>query len=350
MRVLILSPTAFPTISGNGVTAERWRLHLRELGVEACVLGAEGMGFSDLKAVLRSFEPDVLHVHHAYRAGKALWMGKGSVQALPLVLSPGGTDLNLDSESKQRIQIMKSLVAQAKFIVVQSPQMEARVLEFWGPVGSKVIRVPKACSFFGDEPYDLRLAARAGAQDLLFFLPAGIRPVKGNLEWLKAMEELHKLRPHIKAVSAGPLLDPVYGRAFLKEVERLKSFACWIGTIPPGAMKAAYRGADVVVNSSFSEGLSNAIMEAISQGRPILASDIPGNRWPVLGSGGLDPCGILFDPKDPWDMVEKALALADEPDLRRKLSQAAMLKSAELHTPLQEAQHLVRIYQEALGS
>lgn len=345
MRVLILSPTVFPTVSGNGVTAERWRLHLRELGVEARVLAADGMEPSDLKAALSTFQPDVLHIHHAYKAGKALWRENGLTRALPLVLSPGGTDLNLDSDSRERRELMKSLVSRARFLIVQSPQMEAKVLECWGPVESKLVRVPKACSFFGDEPYDLRAMAQARPEDLVFFLPAGIRPVKGNLQWLKAMEKLHRMRPSIKAVSAGPILDLAYGRAFLEEVERLKGLARWVGIIPPGAMKAAYRGADVVVNASFSEGLSNALLEAVSQGKPILATDIPGNRWPVLGSGDLEPCGILYDPHDPWDMVEKAMLLVDDQDLRRRLSAAGLARGAGQGSPMDEAACLAKIYE-----
>lgn len=350
MRVLILSPTVFPTVSGNGVTAERWRLHLSELGVEARVLGSEGMQPSDLKAALGSFRPDVLHVHHAYRAGRALWEGNGFMGSLPLVLSPGGTDLNIDSKSVERSELIKRLVARAKFLIVQSPQMETRVLEFWGPVKEKLVRVPKACAWFGDEPYDLRAKAGAASEDPLFFLPAGIRPVKGNLEWIMAMEKLYRLRPRIKAVLAGPILDPSYGRSLLRELEKLHNFAVWIGTIPPRAMKAAYKGADVVVNSSFSEGLSNALIEAVSQGRPILATDIPGNRWPVMGSGGLHPCGILYHPHDPWDLVEKALPLVDDPGLRQRLSEASLARSSQLAGPMEEAQQLARIYRDALES
>lgn len=348
MRVLIISPTVFPTVSGNAATAERWRSHLGELGVEASVLAAQRMETSDLEAALGAFRPDVLHVHHAYRAGKALWGGEGLVGTLPLVLSPGGTDLNLDWDSRERNELMKGLVARAKFLIVQSPQMEARVLECWGQAGSKLVRVPKACAFFGDEPYDLRAAAQAAPDDLIFFLPAGIRPVKGNLEWLLAMEKLHRLRPNIKAVSAGPILDSFYGRAFLEQVKRLQSFARWIGVIPPGAMKAAYKGADVVANSSFSEGLSNALIEAVSQGKPVLATDIPGNRWPVVESGGPDPCGILYDPYDPQDMVEKALPLVDEQYLRQKFSRAGLERSPKLGAPMEEARLLAEIYQKAL--
>jgi glycosyltransferase involved in cell wall biosynthesis len=349
MRVLILSPTAFPRVSGNAVTAERWRRHLHIMGVDARVLGTEGMGPGELDRVLEGLEPDLIHVHHVFRAGRALWQGNGGLsQGIPLVVSPGGTDLNLDVNSSQRRRLMELLAARARFLVVQSQEMEARLLECFYQLGPKVVRVPKACAWFGDEAFDIRGKAGVGPEDFLFFLPAGVRPVKGNLEWLRAMEELHRLRPHVRVVLAGPILDPSYGQRFLEEVRRLHGFARWIGTIPPWAMRGAYEGADVVVNASFSEGLSNVLLEAACQGKPLLASDIPGNRWPVLGSGQEDPCGLLYDPQDPKDLVSKALLLVDDPGLGLRLSAAGRARSFQLASPLEEAASLASIYERAV--
>ncbi len=348
MRVLILSPTAFPSVTGNGVTTERWRRHLGQQGVEARVQAVQSIEAEDLREALRVYRPDVIHVHHAYKAGRVLCKGKALAGAAPVVLSPAGTDLDLDADTNERRSIIEKMVGLAKFLIVQSREMEAMVLERLAHAGRKLVRVPKACAWLGDQPYDLREMAGAGPEELIFFLPAGIRPVKGNLEWVKAMEQLHRLRPNIRAILAGPILDPSYGRRLLKELESLQNFARWIGTIPPGAMKAAYKGADVVVNSSFSEGLSNALMEAVSQARPILATDIPGNRWPVVGSGELDPSGILYDPHDPDDMLEKALMLADDRELRQRLSLAGLARSSELGNPMEEARQLARVYREAL--
>ncbi len=320
-----------------------------ELGVAVRILAAETLTPQDLEAALRSFKPDVLHVHHAYKAGRLLWENNGLKETVPLVVSPAGTDLDLDIRSRQRNRVIRHIVDRAKFLIVQSQEMGARLAERLGQVSSKVVMVPKACAWFGDEPYDLRAKVKAGPKDVLFFLPAGIRPVKGNLQWLKKMEKLQALRPNLKAVLAGPILVPSYGRKVLKEVERLHTFACWIGSIPPAAMKDAYRGADVVVNSSFSEGLSNAIMEAVIQGRPILASDVPGNRWPLMGSGDMEPCAILYDPHDPWDMVKKALLLMDNKDLRQRLSAACVARARQWPSPLEEAKQLANIYQECLS-
>lgn len=50
------------------------------------------------------------------------------------------------------------------------------------------------------------------------------------------------------------------------------------GRFVRSAMGPLYRGAAVYVNASLHEGSSNAVLEAISSGSPILLSDIPENR------------------------------------------------------------------------
>jgi glycosyltransferase involved in cell wall biosynthesis len=65
------------------------------------------------------------------------------------------------------------------------------------------------------------------------------------------------------------------------------------GRFARSAMAPLYRGSTVYVNASLHEGSSNAVLEAISAGCPILLSDIPENR-----DFGLKP-DAYFDPNDP---------------------------------------------------
>lgn len=71
-------------------------------------------------------------------------------------------------------------------------------------------------------------------------------------------------------------------------------------------MAPLYRGSQVYINASLHEGSSNAVLEAIGAGCPILLSDIPENR-----DFGLPPKNY-FDPNAP-DSIADALkrALAD---------------------------------------
>jgi glycosyltransferase involved in cell wall biosynthesis len=179
-------------------------------------------------------------------------------------------------------------------------------------------------------------------------MPAGIRPVKGNLECLSAMEKAHAACPEIRVLFAGPALDTAYAGRFEKEIRRRDSFAKWVFQIPLKAMHSAYQGADVILNHSDSEGLSNALLEAMAAGRPVLASDVPGNRWLVDDKNGIGPCGCLFDHDDPTDFVRKAIQLVRDPALRGSLAGNGRLRAAAWPEPSEEAEALLKVYESAI--
>ena len=65
----------------------------------------------------------------------------------------------------------------------------------------------------------------------------------------------------------------------------------FVGTLPHATMAAALAAADVVLNTSESEGESNALLEAQWAGRPVIARRNHGNV--ALVTDGVD--GWLFD-------------------------------------------------------
>ena len=71
-RLLILTPSALPAVTGNAMTAERWRRSLVGMGLDVRVLDTEGLDAGGLKREIDRFKPDLLHVHNAYRAGGLL--------------------------------------------------------------------------------------------------------------------------------------------------------------------------------------------------------------------------------------------------------------------------------------
>jgi len=349
-RVLILTPTALPAVTGNAVTAERWRRALAAQGLDVKVLASLESDARGLLDLLRSFDPDLVHVHHASRAGALLLdpLLEPETVRRALVVSPGGTDIHQDLNVPRRAAVVRAVCRRARAIVAQSEQMVRCLLTALPDVADKIFRIPKAVGWLGDEPFDLAGAAAPGPGGCLFFLPAGVRPVKGNLECLLLLERVHHVRPQVRVVFAGPAIDPAYAGRFRRETDRCGDFARWIPLVPPPSMRAAYRGADVVLNASLSEGLSNALLEALSEGKPLLVSRVHGNVWPVLGDPGEPPAGLLFDPADPDGFVRQALRLVDDRGLRERLGAAGKQRAARQPGPEAEALGLVRVYEAAL--
>ena len=350
-KLLILTPTGLPAVTGNAMTAERWRRSLVGMGLDVRVIATEGCGAQDLVRDIERFRPDILHVHNAYRAGGLLLDAAlaGFWSRLPLVVSPSGTDMNIEFRVQARREIVGRVLHRADAIIVQSEEGRGRLREIIPESMDRVFFAPKAFVWLGEETQDLRASCGVPPGGVLFFMPAGVRPVKGNVECLQALERVHGMRPQVRAVFAGPALDGAYAERFRRDVERLHGFARWILPIAPAAMRSAYASADVVLNGSFSEGLSNVLIEGKAAGKPLLASDIPGNRWPVLGDQDSQPMGLLFDPTHPSDFTDKAIRLIDDAGLRRRLGEAGAAYARCMPGPCDEARALVAVYEKAMG-
>jgi len=257
--------------------------------------------------------------------------------------------MNIESKVDPGKMRVSRVLSRAEAIIVQSEEGRERLHEIVPGRMDRIYFVPKSFVWLGEETLDLRVSCGFSPGDVVFFMPAGIRPVKGNLECLLGFERIHALRSQAKAIFAGPPLDGVYAERFSREAERLQVFARWIPPIHPAAMRAAYCSVDVILNGSASEGLSNVLIEGRAAGKPLLASDIPGNRWPVLGDSGDPPMGVLFDPSDPDDFVRKAILLVDNAMLRRKLGEAGAAYARRMPGPCDEARALVAVYEKVMG-
>ncbi len=90
----------------------------------------------------------------------------------------------------------------------------------------------------------------------------------------------------------------------------------------PGEKKDIFKylySADIYLSTSFYEGLPISILEAMSVGLPIIASDVIGNCDTIVSGQS----GYLYKLNDVKDAVLKIKKLSERDDLRKKLGHAA---------------------------
>lgn len=83
-------------------------------------------------------------------------------------------------------------------------------------------------------------------------------------------------------------------------------------------MRAVYHKSHIIVLPSMGEGLSKALLEALSCGRPIVATDVPGCRELVIPG----VTGYLLPINDPQAIADKLERLCLNPELRTQMGLA----------------------------
>lgn len=153
--------------------------------------------------------------------------------------------------------------------------------------------------------------------DLVRFLYVGrFIGWKGHRVLLEAFAGLLKegVPAKLLLVGTGPDLENIHRLCRDFQIEDHVSFLGWI---PHSEMPTVYSRADVFVLPSAPEGLSVALIEAMSSGLAVVASDFPGNR-DVTGTSS----ALLTRHGDSEGLRAAMKKLAQNPDLRSRLGTA----------------------------
>lgn len=97
------------------------------------------------------------------------------------------------------------------------------------------------------------------------------------------------------------------------------------GKIPPEKVREYLRASDVFLLSSLSEGISNAVLEAMACGLPVVTTDSGGMREAV--TDGVE--GFVVPVRDPESMAGRIKTLASGPSKMKHFEEAARKKVME---------------------
>lgn len=171
------------------------------------------------------------------------------------------------------------------------------------------------------------------AVDPAFFQPLKKRMPKkiftiittGSLIWTKGYEyallAIHELIRkgvdcRLEIIGAGPEEERLL---YTRHDLGLEKQVTLYGKLSPEKVVERLQQADAFLLSSLSEGISNAVLEAMSCGLPVVTTDCGGMREVV--TDGVE--GFVVPLRDPQTMAGKLLQLDRDPSLRDRIGQAA---------------------------
>jgi glycosyltransferase involved in cell wall biosynthesis len=119
--------------------------------------------------------------------------------------------------------------------------------------------------------------------------------------------------------------------------------ARFLGTVPKAARLML--GFDIIVQPSHAEGLGLVPIEAMLQGRPVIASEVGG--LPEVVEHG--KTGLLVPPRDEISLADAIQLLLVRPDLREALGKNGKKKAEELFTRRAMLEATLRQYEAAMA-
>jgi glycosyltransferase involved in cell wall biosynthesis len=217
--------------------------------------------------------------------------------------------------SARAISTILSSCKSVDIVVVNSEYMRNNVVTWYGISSDKIVVIPNGIDLrrFGACDHKLMLE---GDPAILYLGNLGRR--KGVDILIQSIANLRSKLPHMKLhlVGSGFMSD----FKLLAKKKGIEKYVVFHGWVANSMIPYYYKSADFCVFPSRHEGFGIVILEAMASGIPIIASDI-GSFREIIGNGR---SALLFRQGDSTALSKAILALYQDLDLRKKISQAAL--------------------------
>lgn len=318
---------------------------LRELNIQVYFFPTNRIfDFNNLYKILKLFQaerPDILHVHltYSYIIGAMI----ARLIGVPVVATLHSTGIDPESSGSRTAWLEKFVLRNLVHKIIACGPAVAKYYRA-NIKDEPVLVIPNAVEvselqISSAEQYALRKQV-AGELDRLIIISVGrLVAQKGFEDLLNAFSILHPSHPTaFLAIVGGGNLKNVLERK-IKELN-LSDHVRLLGwrTDVPSLLLTS----DMFVLASHCEGLPIAVLEAMSAGLPVLATDVSDNSWTIGETG-------MTVPAHQPEVFANAMAeLIDAPIRRKALGQAARVRIEENFNPSDWFDKIISVYRSLL--
>jgi glycosyltransferase involved in cell wall biosynthesis len=285
------------------------------------------------RRLLRENNYDFAHAFFGFPTG---WLPYRSAKKLPYIISLRGSDVpgehaRLKFDYKILAPAFRAIWKKAAVLVANSQGLKNRALKFMPSAAIDVI--PNGVDFERFRP-----TRNTPEAQTIRLLTVGRLSVTKRVEILiDAVEILSSQGCQVcfKIVGGGQIQQKL--NQIVKE-KNLDNIIELTGRIDAEDMPDVYRQSDIFISASKLEGMSNAMLEAMASGLPIIAARCEGTEELIAENG------LVIENACAEEIARAIRKLIDDPQLRNKMSTAAR-KQAEQFTWGRIAGQYLNIYE-----
>ncbi|OGP90877.1 MAG: hypothetical protein A2157_05380 [Deltaproteobacteria bacterium RBG_16_47_11] len=227
---------------------------------------------------------DLIHVHWAIPTGLiGVWVA--SFLKKPLIVTIHGSDLRMAMESSGLLRKVFLYVCRKANHLNCVSEVQKKEVEKLGITQGKISAIPMGVDEAFLDVGENRKEER-NKQAITIFSNRNLLPNYNVSLLIDAIPKILREEPKIRLIIAGAGEER---ENLEKQVKRLKvsPFVQFLGQVPHQEMRYLLAQSDIYVSTSFSDGTSVSLLEAMGAGVFPVVSDIPANReWIVNGKNG----------------------------------------------------------------
>ena len=372
-RVAMVIQSYYPHVGGAEKQLQRLIPRLRHFGLEICVLTRQQRDWQKFEiiddvpvyrlpargskiisstsfvlsavSVLRRWKPDIIHAHAMPSPGLVSLVAK-KLYHVPIIVKV------LRGGMKGDIQSLKNQFMGPFFLGLLEQNVDAfaviskEIDQELGDLGispQKRVFIPNGVNIHHFSPIsaarknDLRAELNLKNELPVVVYAGRLQPEKHVEHLLRIWERFdEKLRPQLLIIGTGPSDAELRamggpGVRFVGQVEDVAPYL---------------QAADVFVLPSATEGLSNALLEAMSCGLAVIATEVGGNRDLIKNNDN----GILVQPKNLATLQHALTFILENPETLQRLGRQAREDVLERYSLDSTAEKLARLYNQLINS
>lgn len=308
--------------------------------------------YRQLMAVLREFQPDVVHTHSA-KGGILGRLAASKLRVPAIVHTIHGAPFH-PFQSKWARRFGRSaerfaarrchrLVSVADAMTDQMVAAGIAPREQFTTIYSGMDTSP----YMNADQYRQTARRELGfnAEHVIVGKIARLFHLKGHTYVIEAASRVVERHPNVRFLVVG---DGILRGDLEMRIRKagLADYFHLAGLVPPSRIPELIAAMDILVHASLREGLARALPQALIAGKPVVSFDVDGAREVVVD----DETGYLVSPRDSLGLADAVDRLASDAALRSRLGTTGRLRCEEPFRAETMVRRLHKVYRELLDA